>query len=96
MPDRMRMLGLAGLCCLALARGICQDIPRVPVHRATANPSGSSLEHYRLGEQYLQHNNYQSAANEFRAALNGDHEQAWTHGLVAYPARQDFRRHRPA
>jgi TonB family protein len=78
MPDRMRMLALAGLSCLVLARGVCQDNPRVPVHRATASPSGGSLEHYRLGEQYLQQTNYQSAANEFRAALNGDHQQAWT------------------
>src|ERR1700693_2887716 len=78
MPDRIKMLALAGLCCLVLARGVCQDNPRVPVHRAPANPSGSSLKHYRLGEQYLQQNNYQSAANEFRAALNGDQQQAWT------------------
>lgn len=78
MPDRMRMLGLAGLCCLPLAHGVCQDNPRVPVHHALAFPSDSSLGHYRLGEQYLQQNNYQSAANEFREALNGDHQQAWT------------------
>ena len=65
MPDRMRMLALAGLCCLVLAG-------------ATASPSGSSLEHYRLGEQYLQQNNYQSAANEFREALNGDTDPKWT------------------
>jgi TonB family protein len=78
MPDRMRMLVLAGLCCLPFIHGVCQDNPRVPVHRATANPSDSSLAHYRLGEQYLLQKNYRSAANEFRAALNGDQQQAWT------------------
>jgi TonB family protein len=64
MPDWMRALSIAGLLCLSLARGFCQ--------------SASSLEHYRRGEAYLQENNYQSAANEFREALNGDQEPKWT------------------
>jgi TonB family protein len=51
--------------CMALAHGVCQDNPR------------SSLAHYRLGEAYLQQKNYQSAANEFREALNGDLDPAW-------------------
>ncbi len=38
----------------------------------------SSLAHYRIGEVFLLQNNYQSAANEFREALNGDQEPSWT------------------
>jgi Peptidase family M1 domain/Tetratricopeptide repeat len=39
---------------------------------------GSSLAHYRVAEVFLLQNNYQSAANEYRAALNGDNDPAWT------------------
>jgi hypothetical protein len=38
----------------------------------------SSLAHYRIGEVFFLQNNYQSAANEFREALNGDQEPNWT------------------
>jgi aminopeptidase N len=38
----------------------------------------SSLAHYRVGELFLQQRNYQSAANEFREALNGDLDPKWT------------------
>ncbi|MEX2261441.1 MAG: M1 family aminopeptidase [Bryobacteraceae bacterium] len=38
----------------------------------------SSLAHYRIGELFFLQNNYQSAANEFREALNGDLEPKWT------------------
>ena len=65
MPDWMRALGVAGVLCLPLAHGLCQD------------DSGTSLEHYRLGQTYFQQDNYQTAANEFREALNGDQEPAW-------------------
>ena len=37
----------------------------------------SSLAHYRVGELFFLQNNYQSAANEFREALNGDLEPKW-------------------
>ncbi|MGA2185432.1 MAG: M1 family aminopeptidase [Bryobacteraceae bacterium] len=37
----------------------------------------SSMAHYRVGELFFQQNNYQSAANEFREALNGDVEPRW-------------------
>jgi TonB family protein len=66
MPDWMRALGAAGMLCLPLAHGLCQDF------------SGASLLHYRLGESYLQEDNFQSAANEFREALNSGWEPAWT------------------
>jgi tetratricopeptide (TPR) repeat protein len=38
----------------------------------------SSLAHYRVGETFFLMGNYQSAANSFREALNGDQEPAWT------------------
>jgi hypothetical protein len=38
----------------------------------------SSLAHYRIAEVYKLQNNYQSAANEFREALNGDLDPKWT------------------
>ena len=37
----------------------------------------SSMAHYRVGELFFQQNNYQSAANEFREALNGDLDPKW-------------------
>jgi tetratricopeptide (TPR) repeat protein len=39
---------------------------------------GSSLAHYRVAEVFFLQNNYQSAANEFREALNGDLDPKWT------------------
>ena len=38
----------------------------------------SSLAHYRVGEAFFQLRNYQSAANAFREALNGDLIPKWT------------------
>ncbi len=38
----------------------------------------SSLAHYRVGEVFFLMGNYQSAANSFREALNGDQEPQWT------------------
>ena len=38
---------------------------------------GSSLAHYRVAEVFFLQNNYQSAANEYREALNGDLEPKW-------------------
>ena len=39
---------------------------------------GSSLAHYRVAQVFMLQNNYQSAANEFREALNGDLDPKWT------------------
>jgi tetratricopeptide (TPR) repeat protein len=39
---------------------------------------GNSLAHYKIGELFFKQNNYQSAANEFRAAINGDLDPKWT------------------
>jgi tetratricopeptide (TPR) repeat protein len=38
----------------------------------------SSITHFRIGEIYFHQDNLQSAANEFREALNGDLEPRWT------------------
>jgi aminopeptidase N len=38
----------------------------------------SSLAHYRIGDLFFKQNNFQSAANEFRAAINGDVDPKWT------------------
>jgi aminopeptidase N len=38
----------------------------------------SSLAHYRVAEVFMLQGNYQSAANEFREALNGDLDPKWT------------------
>lgn len=38
----------------------------------------SSLAHYRVAEVFFMQNNYQSAANEYRAALTGDEDPKWT------------------
>ena len=38
----------------------------------------SSLAHYRVGEVFFLLRNYQSSANAFREALNGDLEPPWT------------------
>ena len=37
----------------------------------------SSLAHYRLAEAYFPEQNWQSAANEYRQAMNGDLNPAW-------------------
>jgi tetratricopeptide (TPR) repeat protein len=38
----------------------------------------SSLAHYRVAEVFFMQNNYQSAANEYREAINGDNDPKWT------------------
>ncbi|HXI38889.1 MAG TPA: M1 family aminopeptidase, partial [Bryobacteraceae bacterium] len=46
--------------------------------KALETTKNSSLAHYRIAEVFFLQNNYQSAANEFREALNGDLEPKWT------------------
>lgn len=46
--------------------------------KALETNKNSSLAHYRIGAVFFLQNNYQSAANEFREALNGDLEPKWT------------------
>jgi len=45
--------------------------------RALDSNRYSSLAHYRIGEVFFLQENYQSAANAFREALNGDLEPKW-------------------
>ncbi len=46
--------------------------------KAIERNANSSLAHYRLAEVYYLQHNYQSAANSYRDALNGDGEPRWT------------------
>lgn len=69
----MQTLCVGGLLCLTCIPGVCQDNP---THRA-AVIKVTSLEHYLGGEADLTHNDFQSAANEFREALNGDLQPPW-------------------
>ncbi len=46
--------------------------------RALDTQRTSSMAHYRVGEVFFLQHNYQSAANEFREALNGDGTPKWT------------------
>lgn len=45
--------------------------------RALDTHKNSSMAHYRVAEIFFLQHNYQSAANEFREALNGDLEPKW-------------------
>jgi aminopeptidase N len=46
--------------------------------KALTTNRNSSLAHFRIAEVYFKQNNYQSAANEFREALNDDLQPKWT------------------
>jgi aminopeptidase N len=47
-------------------------------NKALEANKNSSLAHYRIAEVFYLQRNYQSAANEYREALNGDGEPKWT------------------
>jgi TonB family protein len=70
---------IAAFCtCVALVFGQSDTSDSLEKYRKDleTNPRGS-LAHYRIGEIFLQEKNYQSAANEFREALNGDLQPEW-------------------
>ncbi len=46
--------------------------------RALDQSRNSSLAHFRLGEVFFNRGDYNTAANAFRDALNGDRDPAWT------------------
>lgn len=46
--------------------------------KALETNKNSSLAHYRIAEVFFLQHNYQSAANAYREALNGDGEPRWT------------------
>src|SRR5262245_2431939 len=50
----------------------------VEFNKALEVNKNSSLAHYRIAEVFYLQRNYQSAANEYREALNGDQEPRWT------------------
>jgi tetratricopeptide (TPR) repeat protein len=45
--------------------------------RALDTQKNSSMAHYRVAEVFFLQHNYQSAANEFRQALDGDNNPKW-------------------
>jgi TonB family protein len=73
------LLAIAAVCtCVALAFGQSDVGDSLDKYRKEleTNPR-SSLAHYRIAEIFFQKKNYQSAANEFREALNGDLQPEW-------------------
>jgi aminopeptidase N len=46
--------------------------------KALETQRNNSLAHYRIANVYFLQNNYQSAATEFRAALDGNQDPKWT------------------
>jgi hypothetical protein len=48
------------------------------LNKALEVNKNSSLAHYRIADIFFMQRNYQSAANEFREALNGDGDPRWT------------------
>jgi aminopeptidase N len=47
-------------------------------NKALAVNRNSSLAHYRIADVFYLQRNYQSAANEYREAINGDQDPRWT------------------
>jgi TonB family protein len=76
----MRPISAIAALCISLALGFGQTNPADSLEKykrdLEANPS-SSLAHYQIAQIYFQQKNYQSAANEFREALNGDLQPPW-------------------
>jgi peptidase M1-like protein/tetratricopeptide repeat protein len=46
--------------------------------QALASNHDSSLAHFRIADIFFEQRNYQAAANEYRAAIDGDNEPRWT------------------
>ncbi|HEY6345557.1 MAG TPA: hypothetical protein VIY49_29005 [Bryobacteraceae bacterium] len=78
----MKLLALAAL---SIAAAFCQSADCDSLQKCQealqANRS-SSLAHFRMAEIYFMRGVYQSAANEFRASLNGDHNPGWVEALA--------------
>ena len=74
----MKAPALIAACCLCTAVAFGQPADRIFEYRGQImfNPH-NSLAHYNLGGIYFAQRNYQTAANEFREALNGDLEPRW-------------------
>ncbi len=78
-PSMRPLSAIAALCtCVALVFGQSDASDSLEKYRKELETNrSSSLAHYRIGEIFLKQKNYQSAANEFREALNGDLQPAW-------------------
>jgi tetratricopeptide (TPR) repeat protein len=63
------------LCCALFSHALPAQTEQA-LEAIRKNPR-SSLAHYQAGELFLEQNNFQSAANEFREALNGDLDPPW-------------------
>jgi TonB family protein len=70
---------IAALCgCMAIAFGQSNGSDALEQYRKILQASpANSLAHYRIAEVLVSQHNYQSAANEFREALNGDLQPKW-------------------
>ncbi len=76
-PPAMKQIFVVPALYSCVALGLGQDDALAPYRKQLeANPR-SSLAHYRIAEIFMSQKNYQSAANEFREALNGDLEPPW-------------------
>jgi tetratricopeptide (TPR) repeat protein len=67
------------LLCFVVVIALGQDAPDLMTKYEKdlkANPR-SSITHFRIAEIYFQQHVYQSSANSFREALNGDLQPAW-------------------
>jgi TonB family protein len=75
----MPALRIAGfLLCMVYALGQESGTDAVQTYRDELQQHpGNSLAHFRLGESFFQQHKPQLAANEFRAALNGDPHPHW-------------------
>lgn len=74
----MANLGLAALL-VSIIAGLAQDTSgEVRTYQAMAEQDPrNALAHFRLGELFFEQRNFQSSANEFYEALNGDLHPRW-------------------
>jgi tetratricopeptide (TPR) repeat protein len=77
----MRALYVIGALCFTTALAFGQnetcDTLNACQKALQANPKSSAV-HYQIGDIFFRQKNLQSAANELRAALNGDLQPKWT------------------
>jgi len=69
---------IAVLCCFsAIALGQNETDLLAKYEKDLKASPHSSITHFRIAEIYFQQGNLQSAANEFREAMNGDLQPGW-------------------
>jgi TonB family protein len=75
----MANLGLAALL-VSIVAGLAQDVPSDTIRTYQAmveQDPRNALAHFRLGELFFEQRNFQSSANEFHEAINGDLHPKW-------------------